>query len=94
MYRGISLPIRFSEEEIARHIVAAREISLTLLPLMPELLSEEAYANVIDAYDSATLKAFWQIQLPAHAGFTPGSDVGNSYDSGTRSTGEGVTKAA
>lgn len=64
MYRGISLPIRFSEEEIARHIVAAREISLTLLPLMPELLSEEAYANVIDAYDSATLKAFWQIQLP------------------------------
>lgn len=64
MYRGISLPIRYSEEEIARHIVAAREISLTLLPLMPELLSEEAYANVIDAYDSATVKAFWQIQLP------------------------------
>lgn len=64
MYRGISLPIRFSEEEIARHIVAAREISLTLLPLMPELLNEEAYANVIDANDSATLKAFWQIQLP------------------------------
>ncbi|HFI6381721.1 TPA: ankyrin repeat domain-containing protein [Escherichia coli] len=58
------MPIRFSEEEIARHIVAAREISLTLLPLMPELLNEEAYANVIDANDSATLKAFWQIQLP------------------------------
>ncbi len=64
MYRGISLPIRYSEEEIARHVVAAREISLTLLPLMPELLNEEAYANVIDANDSATLKAFWQIQLP------------------------------
>lgn len=31
---------------------------------MPELLSEEVYANVIDSYDSATLKTFWQIQPP------------------------------
>ncbi|WP_240246550.1 hypothetical protein [Escherichia sp. MOD1-EC7003] len=64
MYQGIRIPIRYNKDDIARQLVAAREISLTLLPLMPELLTQEAYANVIDAYDSATLKAFWQIQPP------------------------------
>ncbi len=64
MYRGIRVPVRYSDEDIARQLVSARKISLTLLSLMPELLSEEVYANVIDSYDSATLKTFWQIQLP------------------------------
>ncbi|WP_245880224.1 hypothetical protein [Superficieibacter electus] len=65
MYMGLNGDRLFGDENLAANLVAARDISTTLLSLMPELLTEPTYAKAIDTGDGELLRLLWHRHPPS-----------------------------
>lgn len=64
MYFYLNGKLKYQHEQGLRSLATAREISEKLLGIMPELLTEDVYEQIINTRDRETLSFFWQKQQP------------------------------
>lgn len=64
MYMNLNGDRLFRNKKLASNLIAGREISATLLSIMPELLTEPVYAQAIDTTDRELLRLLWRTHPP------------------------------
>ncbi|MEO3990187.1 hypothetical protein [Pseudocitrobacter cyperus] len=64
MYLYLNGKLKYQRGSGQHDLAAAREISGVLLEIVPELLTEDVYEQIINTRDRETLSFFWQKQQP------------------------------